>query len=140
MPSLATPWTVAGQALLFMGFSRQEYWSGLPFPSPRDLPDPRIEPESPLPPALQADFFQLSHQESGNKLLHWGEGHVSEGNKGVFDLIVYCFLAGRNRWMCSPYVHSLNSTFTMCVFLYINVVLEHRPLLIILEMPVIWNI
>ena len=50
--TLATPWTVACQAPLSMGFSRQEYWGGLPFPSPRDLPDPGIEPES---PALQAD-------------------------------------------------------------------------------------
>ena len=46
-PTLATPWTVVHQACLFMGFSRQEYWSGLPFPSPRDLPDPGIEPWSP---------------------------------------------------------------------------------------------
>ena len=38
LSTLATPWTVAHQALLSMGFSRQEYWSGLPFPSPRDLP------------------------------------------------------------------------------------------------------
>ena len=45
-------WTVAYQAPLSMGFSRQEYWSGLPFPSPGDLPDPGIEPGS---PALQAD-------------------------------------------------------------------------------------
>ena len=43
----ATPWTVAHQAPLSMGFSRQEYWSGLPFPSPGDLPHPGIEPESP---------------------------------------------------------------------------------------------
>ena len=48
----ATPWTVAYQAPLFMGFSRQEYWSGLPFPPPGDLPDPGIEPGS---PALEAD-------------------------------------------------------------------------------------
>ena len=47
----ATPWNVAHQAPPFMGFSRQEYWSGLPFPS-GDLPDPGIEPRS---PALQAD-------------------------------------------------------------------------------------
>ena len=39
----ATPWTVALQAALSMGFSRQEYWSGLPFPSPRDFPGPEIE-------------------------------------------------------------------------------------------------
>ena len=42
-----TPWTVAYQVLLSMGFSRQEYWSGLPFPSPGDLPNPGIEPRSP---------------------------------------------------------------------------------------------
>ena len=47
-----TPWTVVNQAPPSMGFSRQEYWSGLPFPSPGDLPDPGIEPGS---PALQAD-------------------------------------------------------------------------------------
>ena len=51
-PTLATPWTVAHQAPLSMGFSRQEYWSGLPFPSPGDLPNPGIEPRSPI---LQAD-------------------------------------------------------------------------------------
>ena len=50
--SLATPWTVARQAPLSMGFSSQEYWSGLPFPSPGDLPDPGIETGS---PALQAN-------------------------------------------------------------------------------------
>ena len=49
--TLATPWTVAHQAPLSMGFSRQEYWSGLPFPSPEDLSDPGIKPGS---PALQA--------------------------------------------------------------------------------------
>ena len=48
----ATPWTVAYQASPSMGFSRQEYWSGLPFPSPEDLPNPGIEPR---PPALEAD-------------------------------------------------------------------------------------
>ena len=48
----ATPWTVAYQAPPSMGFSRQEYWSGLPFPSPGDLHNPGIEPVS---PALQTD-------------------------------------------------------------------------------------
>ena len=48
----ATPWTVAYQASPSMGFSRQEYWSGLPFPSPGDLPDPGIEPRS---PTMRAD-------------------------------------------------------------------------------------
>ena len=44
---LATPWTVTHQAPRSMGFSRQEYWSGLPFPSPGDLSDPGIKPASP---------------------------------------------------------------------------------------------
>ena len=47
----ATPWTVDCQAPLSMGFSRQEYWSGLPFPSPEDLPDPGIKPVSLMSPA-----------------------------------------------------------------------------------------
>ena len=51
-PTLTTLWTITHQAPLSTGFSRQEYWSGLPFPSPEDLLDPGIEPGS---PALQAD-------------------------------------------------------------------------------------
>ena len=55
MPSsFETPWTVACQAPLSVGFSRQEYWRGLPFPSPEDLPHPGIEPTS---PALAGRFF-----------------------------------------------------------------------------------
>ena len=52
--SFVTPWTVARQAPLSLGFPRQEYWSGLPFLSPGDLPDPRVEP---VPPALAGKFF-----------------------------------------------------------------------------------
>ena len=52
-----TLWTVARQALLSMGFIRQEYWSGLPFPPPGDLPDPGIEPTSPADLALASRFF-----------------------------------------------------------------------------------
>ena len=53
-PTLATPWTVACQAPLPVGFSRHEYWSGLPFPSPGDLPNPGIKPRS---PALTQDIY-----------------------------------------------------------------------------------
>ena len=53
--AFVTPWTVACQVPLFMGFSRQEYWSVLPFPPPGDLSDPEIKPASPVSPALQAD-------------------------------------------------------------------------------------
>ena len=53
-PLFVTPWTVARQAPLSMEFPRPEYWSGLPFPSPGDLPDPETEPPS---PALAGKFF-----------------------------------------------------------------------------------
>ena len=53
-PTLATAWTVARQAPLSMGFSRQEYWSGLPFSTPGHLPNPGIKPTS---PSLAGGFF-----------------------------------------------------------------------------------
>ena len=53
----ATPWTAAHQAPLPMEFSMQEYWSGLPFPPPRDLLNPGIEPMSPASPAASGRFF-----------------------------------------------------------------------------------
>ena len=62
--TLVTPWTVVCHAPLFMGFPRQEYWSGLLFLSPEDLPDPGIEPGS---PALQAD--SLPSELSGKPIL-----------------------------------------------------------------------
>ena len=55
--SFVTPWTLACQAPLSMGFSRQEHWSGLPFPTLGDLPDSRIKPMSPASPALAGRFF-----------------------------------------------------------------------------------
>ena len=55
----ASPWTVARQAPRSMGFPRQEYWNGLPFPSPKDLPEPGIEP---VAPALQVDSLWMNRQ------------------------------------------------------------------------------
>ena len=60
-PTLCDPMDYSPQAPQSMGFSRQEYWRGLPFPSPGDLPDPGIDPAS---PALQANSLLLSHQEA----------------------------------------------------------------------------
>ena len=57
----AIPWTAACQAPLSMGFSRQEYWNGLQFSSPGNLPDPGIEPMSPASPALAGRFFTTEH-------------------------------------------------------------------------------
>ena len=53
----ATPWTVTHQALLSMEFSRQEYWSGFPLPTPGTLPHPGIKPTSLAPPTLASGFF-----------------------------------------------------------------------------------
>ena len=74
-PILAAPWTVARQAPLSMGFSRQEYWSGLPFPSPGDLPDPGIKPGSPI---LQADSLPTELQGKVNNQLQM----VDQGLQG----------------------------------------------------------
>ena len=63
-PTLATPWTVACQAPLSMRFSRQDYWSGLPCPSPGDLPDPGIKPGS---PHWRQILYQLSYEGSPMK-------------------------------------------------------------------------
>ena len=70
-----TPWTVVYQASQFMGFSRQEYWSGLPLPSPGDLPDPGIEPWS---PTLQADTLP-SEPQGKPEISIWYKDHIFSG-------------------------------------------------------------
>ena len=80
VPLSVTPWTVGHQASLSMGFSRQEYSSGLPFPPPGDLPDPGIEPMSPPFPALQADSLPLINRGSpqlSSYLLNTVKNHMS---------------------------------------------------------------
>ena len=89
----ATPWTVAYQAPPSMGFSRQEYWSGLPFPSPGDLPDLGMEPRS---PALEADALtseplgkpKTSLERMKGQAMDWGKlftNHIF--HKGVVSRI-----------------------------------------------------
>ena len=82
-----TPWTVAHQAPPFMGFSRQDSWSGLPFPSPGDLPDPGIEPRS---PALQADALTSEppgkHLEVFSRVWHKWKCTVYPSVPGFFGL------------------------------------------------------
>ena len=65
--SFVTPWTAARQVHLFMEFSRQEYWYGLPFPPPEDLPYPGIKPES---PALAGGFFTTELPGKFSVLIH----------------------------------------------------------------------
>ena len=83
----ATPRTVACQSPLSMGFSRHEYWSGLPCPPPGDLPDPGIEPASPVAPVVQADSLPLSH---------WGSPGVSHIIKQYSDTRH----VSHNSWCC----------------------------------------
>ena len=81
-----TPWTVAYQAPPSMGFSRQEYWSGLPFPSPGGLPDPGIEPKSSTleadaltsePPGKSIFFYNLAKYEHFSMFLYFNSSQVS---------------------------------------------------------------
>jgi len=64
--SFETPWAVAHQAPLSMGFPRQKYWSGLPLPIPGNLLDPGIEPTSPAVSYIAGDSSPLSHQEANS--------------------------------------------------------------------------
>ena len=77
----ATPGTVAHQAALSMGFSRQQYWSGLPCPLPGDLSDPRMEPESLTSLALAGGFFTWEapflHEVILNIMNLWGPLHLN---------------------------------------------------------------
>ena len=74
-----TPWTVACQAPLSMAFSRQEYWSGLPFPSPGDLSDPGIEPGS---PTLKTDYLQ---SEPPGKPVIYFRAHLNPGKSSSWE-------------------------------------------------------
>ena len=67
MSDSVTPWTVARQAPLSMGFPRQEHWSGWPFPPPVDLPDPGTEPSS---PALASEFFTTEPPGESTIIIH----------------------------------------------------------------------
>ena len=80
----AAPWTVAYQAPPSMGFSRQEYWSGLPFPSPGDLPNSGIEPRS---PALQTDALP---SEVPGKPLNGHEFELTLGDGEGQGSLAYC--------------------------------------------------
>ena len=98
-----------------MGFSRQEYWSGLPFPSPGDLPDLGIEPESPVSPALQAD--SLPAEPSGKPSVH--------SRHGVFQILVLA------PWICYacplwdrriPYLSVLIRNFVSIIYFKVLIV------------------
>ena len=96
--TLATPWTVASQAPLSMGFSRQEYWSGLPFPLPGDLPDPGIEPVSPAAPALETLSlnYRTGREVQANIIYesHFSAGQIWESDEVTCPELHLCELLG----------------------------------------------
>ena len=117
-----TPWTVACQSPLSMGFSRKEYWSGLPFPSPGDLPDLGIKPRS---PALQSDSLLTEHQAAE----YWWR--ISPNRVGWSHFIDTCLMG---TGLCQTAYHTflvqtlcLMYAFNTCLYLYL---LPHfyRPL------------
>ena len=91
-----TPWTLAHQAPLFMGFPRQEYWSGFPFPSPKDLLDQGIEPTSPVNLMLPLKFYELkswktSKQKKREKTKTKIEGQLQyKGKELIFSSTTCC--------------------------------------------------
>ena len=104
-----TPWTVAYQAPLSMGFSRQEYWNGLPFLSPGDLPDPEIKPGS---PALQADALQSQPPGKPRLLL---TTLVLSDSMGLIFLDSTCKICG----MCLSVSSLLHSNIMSFTFIHI---------------------
>ena len=88
-----TPWTVAHQAPPSTGFSAQENWSGLPFPSPGDFPNPGIEPRS---PTLQADA--LTSEPSGTVI--WRNRLKKKGNQAAFQLENGVGICKSSKGMC----------------------------------------
>ena len=93
--TLATPWTVAHQAPLFRRFPSQEYWSGLPFPSPGGLPKPGIEPGSPALQVFCTAGILLHWRQILYQLSHLGSlKHVGREGKKIFSFYHSMFLAG----------------------------------------------
>ena len=88
--SFATSWIIVSQAPLSMGFSRQEFWSGLPFLPPGDLPEPGIEPAS---PTLQADSLHLSHPGSAIRIRQIVESVFWEFCPFAFLVLCVCLFA-----------------------------------------------
>ena len=103
--------TVAHQALLSMGFSRPEYWSGLPFPPLDNLPDPGMEPESPASPAIAGIFFTTAPPGKPLKgsmlvlkleLAHFLEFHEGIRSQGSPAGLQHCLRWTHSGWFSSP--------------------------------------
>ena len=95
-----TPWAVAHQATLSMGFHRQEYWSGLPFPAPGDLHDPEILPSSLASPALADRFFTT--EPPGKSPSYWIIKNVKVNGKPLMHVHACCSVSQSCSPLCDP--------------------------------------
>ena len=107
----STPWTVAYQAPLSMGFSRQEYWCGLPFPSPGDLPNPGIEPGS---PALHTDALPSEPPGKGNPNPAHG-GDREKGQKSSHRVVFTCQAWPGPHSLCWQHLSVENNGTQFCI-------------------------
>ena len=108
-PTLCTPWTAAHQAPLSIGFPKQEYWSGLPFPSPEDLPDPRIEPAF---PSWQLSSLPLSPDSKESACSAGDPGSIPEsgrspGKGNSYPLQYSCLENSTDRGARQAMVHQI---------------------------------
>ena len=97
-----TLWTVARKAPLSLGFPRQEYCSGLPFPSPRDLPHLGIKPESPVSVALTGEFFSTEPPGKSSLVGVWGVGGRVGGGSSLSHIFSHRNLVGRKSHHPEP--------------------------------------
>ena len=110
MFDFVTPWAVAHQAPLSMGFSRQEYWSGLPFPSPGDLPHPGIDLMSLISPGLTGEFFTTSTtqeaQMEDTKYLHchFPKMFITRTFAGLLSAMSALQWTSSNKFLQLPYI------------------------------------
>ena len=130
-PTLCDYRTVARQAPLSMGFSRQDYWSGLPCPPPGDLPNPGVQPTPPAAPALQEDALLLSHWGGPNFTYDIIFVSGAQQSDSIFlnimkwiariSLVTMChhrdFL--QDYWLYFLYVHSIPMTYFITGSLYL---------------------
>ena len=120
-----TPWTVACQARLSMGFSRQQYWSDLPCPPPQDLPHPGTEPGS---PALQADSLPLSHQGSPSLYIWLAKKFVwflSKNKRHIFHFHQDLFwkMYSLTEWILGP-TQYMCVCVCVCVYVCVSIYLS----------------
>ena len=107
VPLFVTLWTVARQAPLSTGFSRQEYWSGLPCPPPEDIPCPGLEPVSLTPPALEDRFFTTT--------ITWETLYMLIIKHESYTLLEMQLL---RRWEVSALKEVFPNTITACILNY----------------------